>query len=253
LSVPGTADQPFDQEFEGQSLNPLEHLMKQADVPIEDRMAHFDARPSNEDLAVCLGYGLLGASGTSIKDDDNFMKVLPQQLPIKGIAIWMYFVLALMAVLIFFFQRFGNLPLAIHVVPWVMLTVGGLFVIPTMMNMFSWINKQTGASPYLVFDKSKHTVELPRLGLTLAQAAATEIVFLDRYVQKNRFWQVSLLVRDGNRWSYFHLFNEAGAGTGPKLFGGRELHEEIAAGLGIKSRKVKFSKRESESLKLRKT
>lgn len=229
-------------------LNPFENLMPRVKVPVEDRMVEFDSSPSEEDLATCLGFGLIGSSGTSIQECDDLLKVVPNQIPIKGVRIWMYFVLFLIAALMLFFQPVGRLPLGVQIVPWVILTVAGLFVIPTMMTMFSWVNERVGSEPYLIFDRTSGGIELPRLNKSIPQTEASEIVFLDRYVNGLQHWHVALLTRKGEVWNYLHLFNEAGASSGPRIFGSSELYEKIAAELQIDVRKVKFSKKESKNL-----
>jgi hypothetical protein len=228
-------------------MNPLQHLMPVYDLPIEERIAEFEKPPTDEQLGTLLGYGLMGSSGTSIKDDGDCVRVVPELIPIRGVTIWMYFVLTLIAVAFFFVQpQIG--PKMFRFIPWLMLLLGGLFVIPTMISMFSWINERTGKEPYLVFDKSTQVLSLPRLQRTLSQRQLIEIVFLDRYHKKHRCWQVALLAQEDEKWVYLQLFNEAGTGTGMACFGVSELYEKIANELGINARRLKFSIRKSELL-----
>ena len=217
--------------------------MFDVDRPVERRIARFGIRPDDIQLGTELGYGLMGGSGTKLKEDEHSAQVLPQQIPIVGVAIWMYFVLGVIATILFWVGE--NEPM-----PWIMLIFGGgIFIIPTMMGILSWINKAMGSEPYLVFDKAQDDVSLPRLSMTFNRNQLREIVFLDRFVEGNRFWQVALLIEEGNdQWIYVHLYNAAGDGTGMQWFGVKELYEQIAESLGIQARRLKFSKAESQDL-----
>ena len=202
----------------------------------------FEQRPDERQLGAELGYGLMGSSSIQLIQDEQFLKVEPQRIPIVGVAIWMYFVLMLIGTILFWVGENEKLP-------WVMLVIAGLLIIPTMLGMFNWFNGQLGTEPYLVFNKSDEIVSLPRLSMVFDRQQLHEVLFLDRYVKGNRFWQVALLVEDGsNCWKYLHLFNEAGTGHGMQWLGVKDLYEKVAEGLGIESRRLKFSRWESESL-----
>ena len=208
---------------------------------IEDRIKSFDRRPDDKELGTDLGYGLMGTSSIHMKEYGQLLKVEPLQIPIKYVTIWMYFVLALLATISFFVGMGDTLT-------YVMFVFAGLFIIPAMMTALSWINEQTGNEPYLVFDKSTGNVELPRLSSSYSKDQLREIIFLDRFVQDNRYWQVGLLVEEQGSWTYLHLFNEAGTGTGMGWMGVKELYENIGDELGIELRRLKFTREASKSL-----
>ena len=211
------------------------------DRPVEDRVVNFNCEPDDRQLGTDLGYGLMGSSGTSLNQKGEIAKVEPMVIPIKLAAVWMYFVsLLIVAILIITGTR--------DMLPWVILGFACVIIIPFMMSVLSWVNQQTGNVPYLVFNKSEGTVELPRLSRKFVVDQLRQIVFLDRFVDGNRFFQVALLVEEEDRWTYVHLFNDGGARSGPAFLGVKELYEKIGDLLGIESRSLKFSRKESLAL-----
>ena len=211
---------------------------KLIDRPIEERIARFPRRPDERELGTDLGYGLMGSSNIELNEDERSVRVEPQQIPIKIATVWMYFVLAFIAAVLLWI---GDKDTMI----WVMLVFAGIIIIPTMMAVLSWLNEKTGTEPFLVYNKSSDRITLPRVELAFAKEQLREIVFLDRFVDENRFWQVALLVEVDGSWTYVHLFNGAGATTGMKVFGCKELYERLADRLEIESRLVKFTRQES--------
>ena len=224
-------------------------LFAKPNVPIEDRIATFRFRPTSKELGINIGYGLMGASSRTIEDGDQFLKVLPNPVPIKLATIWMYFVLALIVLSVVVFPPRDRKSLTLVCA---VLVLAGIVIIPTMMAILSWINQLEGDAPFLVYEKSSDTIELPRLSKSFPKAQLETIVFLDRFVDGNRHWQVALLTSDGSEWTYFHLFNEAGSGTGKGTGIGflqfKELYEQLAESLGVESRRLKFSQQESALL-----
>jgi len=221
--------------------------------PIEDRIAQFPMRPTAKELGANLGYGMLGSSSTFVEEDDQFLKVMPKNVPIKMFAIWMYFVLAVMSVFAAFsffslpadatdFSRRSAMGFCAACV------FVGLFIIPIMMALLTWINKMEGTEAYLVFEKSSGIIELPRVSKSFRKQQLEEIIFLDRFVGGNRFWQVALLAQEDGQWVYVHLFNEAGSANGLEIFGYKNLYQKLADHLGVESRRLKFTKTESEML-----
>lgn len=228
--------------------NTKQDIFAFTDVPIEKRIAQFADRPNDKECGIALGYGLMGTSGKSLSEDPIAVEVGPKSIPIKLFLIWMYFVLFVVIVIAtlsppaieerLFFQPFV----------WGMLIMAAVFIIPTMGAILSWINQVTGSEPYLRWDKSTDILELSRVSKTIPRKQVKEIVFLDRYVEADRYWQVALLVQNQDEWLYIHIFNEVGSRPRFALFGFKDLSEQIADRLEINFRELKFSKKESKTL-----
>ncbi|QEG23167.1 hypothetical protein [Mariniblastus fucicola] len=212
--------------------------------PIERRIAIFDARPGDRQLGTDLGYGLMGGSPQKFDEDSKFFKVGPQTIPPKFVAIWMYFVLAAISIT---FVCMGIKEMA----AWGIVIGGAILIVPTMIAMFSWINHLTGKEPFLVFDKVTGIVELPRLASKYSVKQLREVIFLDRFVDRNQHWHIGLLAEEGNgSWTYLHLFNTAHicSGNGSGWLGFKDDDQKIAEALGIGFRRITFTKDESLEL-----
>jgi len=68
--------------------------------PVENRIVRFNQRPTDLQLGTDLGYGLMGGSDLDLKDELHVASVQPRQIPIRGVTVWMYFVLGLIATLL---------------------------------------------------------------------------------------------------------------------------------------------------------
>ena len=209
------------------------------DIPIEGRIARFDHQPNEDDLGTWLGTGLIGSSSTDIRDEENVLTVFPRNIPIKIAAIWMYFIVTVIMIAGVYADNRAMLGIAIG---------GALFSVPLMLGMFWCFNRNTGDSPYLKLNKQTGLVELPRVEMTLPKEQLREVVFLNRFVDGVQYWQVALLCEDQGKWTYIHLYNEAGSGTGMHIFGCKEQYEQIAEHLGTTSRHLKFNNKDSEVL-----
>ena len=210
------------------------------DPAVKNRIAIFAERPTEEQLGAELGYGLMGGSNRRVEDGDHFFKIAPQPIPIVGVTIWMYFVLAFAAILPIWLGPQGK-------EYYVLLIFSGIVIIPVMMAMLSWINGMMGTEPYIVFDKQAKQVELPRLSMTFPQEQIREIVFLDRFVENNEHWQIAMVVEEkSDRWLYVHLYNIAGREA--EWFGHKNDYNQLALSLGIGSRGLRFSRKESKLL-----
>ena len=208
------------------------------DRSIEDRMVTFDSRPDDEQLGTDLGYGLIGKD-VFLEDDGQLMRVLPQAIPVKAGTIWMYFVVTALAIAFVFLGVRDP-------IPWFLLAMGAVIIIPLMMSVLWWLDKEGGDEAYLVFDRSTGVVELPRVSLRYPVEQLREIVFLDRWIEGDQFWQCALLVEKDGSWTYVHLFN--GGGGGLPMFGVKGIYQKIGEVLGIKSRRLRFTRAQSKSL-----
>lgn len=213
--------------------------------PVEKRITSFDRKPTDQDLGTDLGYGLVGSSPSIFKDNDKFFQVGPQIIPVKYVAIWMYFVLAVMAIIVFYFG--GDKAV------WGMIIGAGIIIVPAMIFFAAFISEQTGSDPYLVYDKKAKRVELPRLSLKFSQTQLREVIFLERFVDHSPccHWQVGLVIEEGNgSWTYLHLFNTGHrcSGSGLGWWGFKDDDQKIAEALGIGHRRLWYT--EAESLEL---
>ena len=213
------------------------------DSAIKNRIAIFSERPGEEELAAELGYGLMGGSNRSLQNDDQFFKISPQPIPVRAFTIFMYSFLAVVSILTFWFD--GDKIL--HV----MNVVAAIFIIPCMIGVLSWINQMTGTEPYIIFDKQANLVELPRLSMKFPKNEIREIVFLDRFVENNEYWQIAMLVEErSDRWLYVHLYNSASSGS-VGWFGFKDDYHQLALSLGIGLRRLRYSRKESKLLSTR--
>ena len=213
--------------------------------PVERRITSFDRKPTDQDLGTDLGCGLVGSSPSIFKDDDKFFQVGPQIIPVKFIAIWMYFVLAVMAIILLYAGGDNA--------DWGMIIGAGIMIVPTMIFAVAYMNEQTGSDPYLVYDKKAKQIELPRLSLKFSQTQLCEVIFLERFVggSSSCHWQVGLVIEEGDgSWTYLHLFNTGHrcSGSGLGWFGFKDEDQKIAEALGIGHRRLWYT--EEESLEL---
>jgi hypothetical protein len=209
--------------------------------PCEKRFVLFEHRPDDKQLGTDLGYGLMGASNRTLSENDKRLQYLPQPIPLPFVAVCLAIpLLMLLGYLIW--QGFEERePLAMLIL--------GIFIVPIMIALFAWLNAMEGDEPFLDFEKSTGVLELPRVSMSFPKSQLREVVFLDRFVQGNRHWQVALLVEEQtNRWTYVHLFNEAGTGFGMQWLGVKDTYQKIAEALEVESRQLKFSKAESQEL-----
>ena len=209
--------------------------------PGEKRFVLFEHRPNNKELGVDLGYVLMGASNRTLTEDEERLQYLPQPIPLPFVAFCLAIpLLMLLGYLIW--QGFRERePLAMLIL--------GIFILPIMIALFAWLNAMEGDEPFLDFEKSQGVLELPRVSMSFPISQLREVVFLDRFVQGNRHWQVALLIEEQtNRWKYVHLFNEVGTGFGMQWLGVKDSYQKIAEALEVESRLLRFSK--AESLKL---
>ena len=211
------------------------------DPAVESRIAIFTERPTEEQLGTELGYGLMGGSNRRVEDGDQIFKIAPQPIPVVAATIWMYFVLALVLLITLWLERQ-------HKGLYALIIFSGIVIIPVMMSILSWINRTTGTEPYIVFDKHKKQVELPRLSMKFPQEQIRKIVFLERFVEDNEFWQIAMLVEESSdRWLYVHLYNAASQGD-VEWFGFKNDYNQLALSLGVGSQLLKFSRKESKLL-----
>ena len=218
------------------------HIKVVPEIDTKNRVVTFRHPPTEDELGATLGYGLMGSSNCNLKEQDDFLTLHPLQMPVVAGTIWMYFVLAVILV-IFIWQGEQD------ALPYLIMLMGGIFIIPFMMSVLAWVNQQTGTESYLEFDKQENRITLPRLSLSFPKEQLREIVFLDRFVEGGRFWQIALLVEESSdHWTYAHLYNAAGSGAGMECFGLKDNYHRLADLLEIKFRRLKFSKTESESL-----
>ena len=205
--------------------------------PVEDRMVSFSSEPSEEQLAMAIGYPLMGTSSTTLKKREGNWEVFPQMIPVRIVAIWLYFVLVCMIIVVLF-TGMGKEVVGISI-------GAGILIVPMMLGLFSWLNSQTGSEPYLVYDPESATISLPRLKISFPREQVDRLVSLNRFVDGNRFYQIAILVRQEDHWLYAHVCNEAGTAS----WGSKSLTATTAEALGVPFVELRFNRRESQLLK----
>ena len=226
----------------GMSTAYIDFFSNSNDVPVDERIAHFDYKPNEDDLGIWLGGALIGGSNHELVDEEHSFTVVPRSIPIKAFFIFMYSLVAIMMISSFFVSDDA------HVI-WGVAWGAALIIVPFMGAVLWAINQATGDAPYLKLNKQTGLVELPRVEMTLPQKQLKGIVFLDRFVDGARMYQVALLCEDQGKWTYIHLYNDSGTSqTGINIFGFRGQFQQIADHLGIETCRLRFACKDSEAL-----
>ena len=115
----------------------------------------------------------MGSSSNKVKVDNSGLCFKPVAIPLKAIAVWMYFICAIFVVVAFYRpaeQRTFVLALA---------AMSIFLIVPSMLGLLACINDQTGSEPYLIVDSKNNTVSFPRLNKQWSINQVRESEFVD--------------------------------------------------------------------------
>ena len=189
------------------------------------REFHFEKPPNDDQLAVLVGLDAVGAGFQYVKHEER-CEVIVTKIPIKFATVCLLFPVA-MAVVIAIVQRDME---------WLGFSMFGLFLVPWMVGLASWINKVQGTKPALIFDLHSGKVELPRLEMTFLKHQAREVVFVEF---ANRLYQVGLLVEVQGQWSMVHVHNSGGRFND---------YKKLAGWLDVPSRRIRLNREKAKEI-----
>ena len=124
---------------------------------------HFQKLPDEQELSIPPFDEVTATSSVVAETNKGIWRVYPQLVPIKGVAIWLYFCCLVLFPLIILAATRNNPEM--RTTGFLFCAAGAIFNYPFMLVILGFMNESIGTEDYVRIFESKQLVELPRVQL----------------------------------------------------------------------------------------